>query len=126
MTCWVWRQVGRGWKRFLRLTSLWLRSPLPAMARKLRVEYPGVIYQVLNRGDRREAIVKDDTDRLQFLETAGRSLCAERLAGACTLYDAQPGLRTRRSSHGVWFAWACLNVAKTILQTFPCAQDRKA
>ena len=39
------------------------------MARKLRVEYPGAIYQVMSRGDRREAIVKDDTDRLQFLET---------------------------------------------------------
>ena len=25
------------------------------MARKLRVEYPGAIYHVMNRGDRREA-----------------------------------------------------------------------
>ena len=69
MTCWVWRQVGRRYKRILRLTSLRLPSPLPAMARKLRVEYPGAIYHVMNRGDRREAIVKDAADRLQFLET---------------------------------------------------------
>ena len=41
------------------------------MARKLRVQYPGAIYHVMNRGDRREAVVKDDTDRLQFLETLG-------------------------------------------------------
>jgi len=26
------------------------------MARKLRVEYPGAIYHVINRGDRREAV----------------------------------------------------------------------
>src|ERR1041385_4956321 len=39
------------------------------MARKLRVEYPGAIYHVMNRGDRREAIFKDDSDRLLFLET---------------------------------------------------------
>jgi hypothetical protein len=26
------------------------------MARKLRVEYPGAIYHVMNRGDRREPI----------------------------------------------------------------------
>ena len=41
------------------------------MARKLRVEYPGAIYHVMNRGDRREPIFKDDTDRNRFLETPG-------------------------------------------------------
>ena len=39
------------------------------MARKLRVEYPGAIYHVMNRGDRREPIFKDDPDRQRFLET---------------------------------------------------------
>lgn len=46
------------------------------MARKLRVEYPGAIYHVLNRGDRREAIFKDDPDRERFLETLGE-VCAK-------------------------------------------------
>ncbi len=41
------------------------------MARKLRVEYAGAIYHVLNRGDRREEIFKDDLDRERFLETLG-------------------------------------------------------
>jgi REP element-mobilizing transposase RayT len=41
------------------------------MARKLRVEYPGAVYHVMNRGDRREAIFKDDQDRERFLETLG-------------------------------------------------------
>src|SRR5947209_11887058 len=39
------------------------------MARKLRVEYPGAIYHVMNRGDRREAIFQDDQDRKRFVET---------------------------------------------------------
>jgi REP element-mobilizing transposase RayT len=39
------------------------------MARKLRVEYAGAIYHVMNRGDRREAIFKDDKDRQCFLAT---------------------------------------------------------
>jgi hypothetical protein len=39
------------------------------MARKLRVEYPGAIYHVMSRGDRREPIFKDDTDRKRFVET---------------------------------------------------------
>ena len=55
------------------MTSLRLRSSLWIMARKLRVEYPGAIYHALNREDRREAIVKDDTDRLQFLDTLGEA-----------------------------------------------------
>ncbi|MBI2926100.1 MAG: transposase [Verrucomicrobia bacterium] len=43
------------------------------MARKLRVEFPGAIYHVMNRGDRREPIFKDDTDRQKFLETLGEA-----------------------------------------------------
>ncbi len=39
------------------------------MARKLRVQYPGAIYHVMNRGDRREPIFKDDEDRRRFLQT---------------------------------------------------------
>ncbi len=39
------------------------------MARKLRIQYPGAIYHVMNRGDRREAIFGDDADRQRFLET---------------------------------------------------------
>ena len=39
------------------------------MARKLRVEYPGAVYHVMNRGDRREAIFKDDKDRQVFMST---------------------------------------------------------
>ena len=41
------------------------------MARKLRVEYPGAVYHVLNRGDRREPIFQDDSDRQLFLATLG-------------------------------------------------------
>ena len=37
------------------------------MARKTRVEFPGAIYHVLDRGDRREAIYVDDEDRRMFL-----------------------------------------------------------
>jgi len=43
------------------------------MARKLRVQYPGAIYHVMNRGDRREAISVDDQDRRLFLDTLGEA-----------------------------------------------------
>ena len=43
------------------------------MARKLRVEYEGAIYHVMNRGDRREEIFLDDRDRRKFLETLGET-----------------------------------------------------
>src|ERR1017187_3800662 len=43
------------------------------MARKLRVQYPGAIYHVINRGDRREPIFKDDQDHRRFLETLGEA-----------------------------------------------------
>ena len=43
------------------------------MARKLRVEYPGAIYHLMNRGDRREPIFLDDRDRRAFLETLAQA-----------------------------------------------------
>ncbi len=39
------------------------------MARKLRIQYAGAMYHVMNRGDRREPIFEDDHDRQRFLET---------------------------------------------------------
>jgi REP element-mobilizing transposase RayT len=45
------------------------------MARKARVEFAGGVYHVLDRGNRREAIFRDDGDRRRFLETLGEA-CA--------------------------------------------------
>jgi putative transposase len=41
----------------------------------VRVEYPGAIYHVTSRGDRREAIFRDDEDRQKFITTLGEA-CA--------------------------------------------------
>src|SRR5258708_169565 len=46
------------------------------MARKVRVEYPGAVYHGMNRGDRRESIFQDDSDRKCFWETLGEA-CAK-------------------------------------------------
>lgn len=43
------------------------------MPRKLRVQYPGAVYHVMNRGDRREPIFADDHDRNRFLQTLGQA-----------------------------------------------------
>jgi REP element-mobilizing transposase RayT len=39
------------------------------MPRQLRIEYEGAIYHVLSRGNREEAIFRDDVDRQDFLKT---------------------------------------------------------
>ena len=39
------------------------------MPRQIRIEYPGAIYHVLSRGDRREAIFLDDGDCHDFIKT---------------------------------------------------------
>jgi REP element-mobilizing transposase RayT len=46
------------------------------MPRPLRIEYEGAVYHVMNRGDRREPIFRDDADRLRFLDTLGET-CAK-------------------------------------------------
>ena len=50
------------------------------MARKLRLQYEGAIYHLMSRGDRGEAIFRDDLDRRMFLKT---------LAEACEKTDWQ-------------------------------------
>jgi REP-associated tyrosine transposase len=47
------------------------------MARKARVEFAGAVYHVLDRGDRRKPIFRDDTDRPRFLATLGEA-CGRR------------------------------------------------
>ena len=41
------------------------------MARPLRIEYPGALYHVTSRGNARQAIFVDDTDRSGFLDALG-------------------------------------------------------
>jgi hypothetical protein len=53
----------------LTLDTDWGRRLNRAMPRALRIEYPGAIYHVMNRGDRREPIFQDDLDRQRFLGT---------------------------------------------------------
>jgi putative transposase len=44
------------------------------MARPLRIEFPGAVYHVTARGDRREDIFVDDEDRLALLEVVAQAL----------------------------------------------------
>jgi hypothetical protein len=57
------------------------------MSRKLRIEYPGAMYHVMNRGDQREDIFGDDHDRQKFLSTLGE---------ACTKTEWQAGKELER------------------------------
>jgi putative transposase len=62
------------WGRFLVSCYFSLDRITPAlhcrdMARKVRVQYPGAIYHVMNRGNHRERIFRCDKDRELFLKT---------------------------------------------------------
>ena len=46
------------------------------MSRKLRMEHPGAMYHVMNRGDQREDIFRDDEDRQRVLCTVSEA-CAK-------------------------------------------------
>ena len=48
------------------------------MARKLRIQYPGAIYHVMNREDPAENIFRDDADRKRCLSTLAD--CCEKTA----------------------------------------------
>lgn len=54
------------------------------MARPLRIEFPGAIYHVTSRGDRREPIFDDDEERLAFLAVIAQA--TERFDAAILAY----------------------------------------
>jgi REP-associated tyrosine transposase len=60
------------------------------MARKLRVQYPGAIYHVMNRGDHSETVFRDARDPELFLNT---------LAEACAKTDWQVHAFCLMSNH---------------------------
>jgi putative transposase len=43
------------------------------MPRQLRIQYPGAMYHVMSRGNRRQDIFLDDVDRLDFLKTLAQT-----------------------------------------------------
>src|SRR5258708_1171782 len=49
-----------------------LRGILGAMARPVRIEYPGAVYHVTSRGNERKAIFRTDADRETFLAFLGK------------------------------------------------------
>jgi putative transposase len=44
------------------------------MARPLRIQFPGALYHITNRGNGRKAIFKDNTDRKEFLAILSQSI----------------------------------------------------
>jgi len=60
--------------RSLSLTSDLQIKYLPTMARPLRIQYPGALYHVTNRGNERSAVFKDDVDRNEFLTILSHSI----------------------------------------------------
>lgn len=83
------------------------------MARPLRIEFPGAVYHVTSRGDRREPIFADDGDRVALLEVVAQAMArydAELLAYCLmdnhyhfVLHTRQPNLsRLMRQVNGVY------------------------
>lgn len=71
------------------------------MSRPLRIEFPGAVYHVTSRGDRREAIFDDDVDRQLFMDTTGAAL--DRYHGCALAYCLMGNhyhlvLQTRRAN----------------------------
>ena len=62
------------------------------MARKLRIEYAGAVYQIMNRGDRQEPTFEDDPDcegietrQLRHLPQRGVSRVGSNLQASATV-----------------------------------------
>jgi putative transposase len=71
------------------------------MSRPLRIEFPGAMYHVTSRGDRREDIFAGDEDRVSLLAVLGQAM--ERFDGQVLAYCLMSNhyhfvLHTRRAN----------------------------
>ena len=74
------------------------------MPRALRIEYPGAIYHVMNRGDRREPIFRDDLDHEKFLATLAGAELAGRAKGDTRKIRIAQRLRAETAVTLKWIA----------------------
>src|SRR5882724_9356163 len=85
------------------------------MARKLRVQDPGAIYHVINRGDHRESIFCHDDDRRVLHQLCLHSpLVLALLEGDTTSALACPGPSTIPSGFVPSAAWVSLSSSFTV------------
>jgi REP element-mobilizing transposase RayT len=63
-------------------------SSISAMARPLRIQYPGALYHVTSRGNARASIYADDGDRRRFLDVLGEVV--ESYRWCCQAYCLMP------------------------------------
>jgi len=65
------------------------------MVRALRIQYPGALYHVTNRGNERSAVFKDDVDRNEFLNILSHSIITYgsvdyHSAQSCSFFSFRP------------------------------------
>jgi len=81
---------------------------LAAMARPLRIDQPDTFYHVVNRGNERRAVFRDDADYQGFLDRLGR--CCERFEIDCFAYVLMGNhyhllVKTRQANLSVAMQW---------------------
>jgi hypothetical protein len=70
------------------------------MARPLRLEFPGAIYHLTNRGNARQKVFFSDADRELFLSTLSGGCQSLRMDLPRLLFDGQSLSFTRRNAQG--------------------------
>jgi putative transposase len=102
------------------------------MARQPRLQFPGAVYHVMSRGNRKSTIVEDDDDRRTFMKTFGESArdCHARVYACClmgthyhTLLDTPQGnlsefIRALNSNYSKAFNRRHARVGHTFEQRF--------
>ena len=66
------------------------------MSRPLRIEFPGAIYHVTSRGDRREPIFEDESDRAALLGVLEEGMQCDDRGQACKGVGVRPARCTFR------------------------------
>jgi putative transposase len=59
----------------------------PRMVRRTRLQFPGAVYHIMSRGNRKSMIVEDDDDRRTFMTTVGEAAtdCQVRVYACCLM-----------------------------------------
>ena len=89
------------------------------MSRPLRIQYPGAVYHLMNRGSAGRKVFLSRTDYREFLKTVSEAHDLSGRRSVCLLFNAKPSVSENSARESIQRDEACRWTLYTTIQPAP-------